>query len=180
MASLFALSSIVNALHGHGHGQTLGDVRHADKQVALESPQEYPYVSHSSIVTPSSHNLSNAQQSTFATGDSDDIISPQDSNGHVSISQAPNPPHDTCSDASSRMLMMCYYPDWAYPGFPPEKIDFGRFDWVDFAFAWPNEDFALTWDNKDIGPKLLARLVSAAHARGSKVKLSIGGWTGSQ
>jgi len=76
--------------------------------------------------------------------------------------------------------MMAYYPDWAAPAFPPEKIDFGRFDWVDFAFALPDQNFNLTWDEPDQAPDLLARLVSAAHQRGKKVKLSVGGWTGSQ
>lgn len=186
ITSLLALSSIINALHG----QTLGTsakryIRHSDKQVALGSSPEYYHVSRSSIVsapTPS-FDPSNAQQSALATSSSDDIISPQDTNSHVSIPPAPiSPPRiqDTCSDTSSRMLVMCYYPDWADPAFPPEKIDFGRIDWIDFAFAFPNEHFALVWDDMDSGPKLLERLVTAAHAGGSKVKLSIGGWTGSQ
>ncbi|KAF8812560.1 glycoside hydrolase family 18 protein [Phlegmacium glaucopus] len=75
---------------------------------------------------------------------------------------------------------MGYYPDWADPTFPPEKIDFRRYDWIDFAFASLNEDFALVWDDMVNSPKHLSRLVTAAHAEGSKVKLSIGGWTGSQ
>lgn len=87
---------------------------------------------------------------------------------------------DACSNASSTNLVMGYYPDWAYPAFPPENIDFRRYDWIDFAFALPDADFALVWDDQDSGPKLLERLVTAAHAGGSKVKLSIGGWTGSQ
>ena len=75
---------------------------------------------------------------------------------------------------------MGYYPDWAYPAFPPEKIDFRRYDWIDFAFASPNAHCALVWDDMDTSPKLVKRLVTAAHAGGSKVKLSIGGWSGSQ
>ncbi|KAI0353577.1 glycoside hydrolase [Trametes cingulata] len=75
---------------------------------------------------------------------------------------------------------MAYYPDWAGDAFPPEKIDFGRFDWVDFAFAVPGEDYGLTWDGADDAPDLLRRLVARAHAAGKKVKLSVGGWTGSR
>jgi chitinase len=75
---------------------------------------------------------------------------------------------------------MAYYPDWAGPDFPPEKIDFTLFDWIDFAFAVPNEKFDLTWDDDEAAPMLLDRLVHAAHARGTKIKLSIGGWTGSK
>ncbi|KAI0650353.1 glycoside hydrolase [Trametes meyenii] len=75
---------------------------------------------------------------------------------------------------------MAYYPDWAGDAFPPEKIDFSRFDWIDFAFAVPDAQFNLTWDGSDDAPELLRRLVSRAHAAGKKVKLSVGGWTGSR
>ena len=77
-------------------------------------------------------------------------------------------------------LLMAYYPDWIGPSFPPEKIDFGRFDWVDFAFAVPDSNFNITWDNPDLAPNLLSRLVTSAHSRGKHVKLSVGGWTGSK
>ena len=77
-------------------------------------------------------------------------------------------------------LLMGYYPDWAGDDFPPEKIDFSRFDWIDFAFAIPDETFNLTWDDPVDGPDLLRRLVSLAHAQGKKIKLSVGGWTGSK
>ncbi|KAI0638105.1 glycoside hydrolase [Trametes polyzona] len=75
---------------------------------------------------------------------------------------------------------MAYYPDWAGDAFPPEKIDFGRFDWIDFAFAVPDQRFNLTWDGSDDAPDLLRRLVARAHSAGKKVKLSVGGWTGSR
>lgn len=80
----------------------------------------------------------------------------------------------------SDQLVMGYYPDWAGDAFPPEKIPFDRFDWIDFAFALPDEHFSLTWDDPEVAPMLLKRLVTAAHAKGKKVKLSVGGWTGSK
>ena len=82
--------------------------------------------------------------------------------------------------ATDRALVMAYYPDWASRSLPPEKIDFARFDWIDFAFALPDQSFALTWDDPANVPPLLDRLVSCAHGAGKRVKLSIGGWTGSQ
>ncbi|KAJ7682670.1 glycoside hydrolase [Mycena polygramma] len=75
---------------------------------------------------------------------------------------------------------MAYYPDWAGSTFSPEDVDFDRFDWIDFAFALPTEDGNLTWDDPDGAPNLLSRLATAAHFKDKKVKLSIGGWTGSQ
>lgn len=73
-------------------------------------------------------------------------------------------------------LVMAYYPDWA--SFDPEKIDFNRFDWIDFAFAVPDSNFNLTWDDP-AAPDMLRRLVTHAHAGNKKVKLSVGGWSGS-
>ncbi|KAI0719635.1 glycoside hydrolase [Cerioporus squamosus] len=75
---------------------------------------------------------------------------------------------------------MAYYPDWVSGEYPPEKIDFGRFDWIDFAFAVPDESYNLSWDGSDDAPDTLRRLVQLAHARGKCVKLSVGGWTGSR
>lgn len=71
-------------------------------------------------------------------------------------------------------LVMAYYPDWV--SFEPKMIDFSLFDWIDFAFAVPNESFSLTLEN----PTALTRLVDVAHAHSRKVKLSVGGWTGSK
>ncbi len=76
--------------------------------------------------------------------------------------------------------MMAYYPEWTAGAFPPEKVDFTRFDWIDFAFAVPTAGFALAWDGSDDAPDLLKRLVAAAHGSGKHVKLSVGGWTGSK
>ena len=45
--------------------------------------------------------------------------------------------------------MMTYFPSWAAAQFPPEKLDFTRFDWVDFAFAVPKKDFSLGWDGDE-------------------------------
>ena len=75
---------------------------------------------------------------------------------------------------------MAYYPEWSASEFPPEMVDFNRFDWVDFAFAIPNSDFSLGWDGSDDSLDLLRRLVSSAHRSGKRVKLSVGGWTGSK
>lgn len=84
------------------------------------------------------------------------------------------------ADVSTVPLVMAYYPDWVGASFPPEDVDFDRYDWIDFAFALPDRDFNVTWDNVEDSPDLLHRLVVAAHSKGKKVKLSVGGWTGSQ
>lgn len=77
-------------------------------------------------------------------------------------------------------LIMGYYPVWSADAFPPENIDFSCVDWIDFAFAMPNEAFGLDWDGSDKAPGILMRLVDVAHQHGKKVKLSVGGWGGSR
>jgi hypothetical protein len=78
-----------------------------------------------------------------------------------------------------KMLVMGYYPDWLGSTFPPQRVDFERFDWIDFAFAVPDADLTLGWDDP-AAAQLLKDLVFGAHKVGTKVKLSIGGWTGSK
>lgn len=84
------------------------------------------------------------------------------------------------SDPKQTPLVMAYYPDWVIDDFPPERIDFGRFDWIDFAFTVPEKNFQLSWDGSDDAPDALRRLVDRAHQSGKRVKLSVGGWTGSK
>lgn len=73
---------------------------------------------------------------------------------------------------------MGYYPDWSAYYLPPESVDWDRFDILDFAFAIPNSDGSLYFTD-DSSTDSLQRLVSTGHAAGKRVKLSIGGWTGS-
>jgi chitinase len=77
-------------------------------------------------------------------------------------------------------LTMGYYPVWRADVLPPENINFSYVDWIDFAFAMPNEAFGLDWDGSDKAPGILIRLVDVAHQHGKKVKLSVGGWGGSR
>jgi chitinase len=90
------------------------------------------------------------------------------------------PPPPPGHSANTTPLVAAYYPDWAPSSFPPSKIDFEKVDLVDFAFAMPDKTFNLTWDDGESTPSLLRDLVTAAHSKGKKVKLSIGGWDGSQ
>ncbi|KAG2077302.1 glycoside hydrolase family 18 protein [Suillus decipiens] len=57
-------------------------------------------------------------------------------------------------------------------------MNYALFDYIDFAFALPDAAFKLVFDSPDAST-LLRNLVTDAHAAGTSVKLSIGGWTGS-
>ncbi|KAF8759720.1 hypothetical protein RHS01_01519 [Rhizoctonia solani] len=94
---------------------------------------------------------------------------------------APEPELGTSASSNAEMkpFVATYFPDWTGDEFPPEKVDFKRFAWIDFAFAVPDENRQLTFTS-DSSEDLLNRLVKSAHAHGSRVKLSIGGWTGSR
>ncbi|TFY53141.1 hypothetical protein EVJ58_g9619 [Rhodofomes roseus] len=72
-----------------------------------------------------------------------------------------------------------YYPDWSSDSFPPSSLDYSKFDMLLFAFATPNSSNKIDWD--DGSTDTLKSLVSAAHGsgHGTKVVLSIGGWSGS-
>ncbi|KAK0242582.1 glycoside hydrolase [Armillaria nabsnona] len=73
---------------------------------------------------------------------------------------------------------MAYFPDWA--GVTAEQLDFKVFDWIDFAFAIPSSSGTVGFQDESSETKLLAELVKAAHSANTKVKLSVGGWTGSK
>ncbi len=73
---------------------------------------------------------------------------------------------------------MAYFPDWA--GVTAEQLDFKVFDWIDFAFAIPSSSGTVGFQDESSETKLLAQLVKAAHSANTKVKLSVGGWTGSK
>ncbi|CDZ96766.1 glycoside hydrolase [Phaffia rhodozyma] len=84
----------------------------------------------------------------------------------------------TVGTGSSKPIVAAYYPDWV--SMTPEQIDWTKVDWIDFgkSFAVVDSDLNIVFtDSSSTG--LLTRAVKAGHAAGKKVKLSIGGWSGS-
>ena len=108
---------------------------------------------------------------------------PSDSAAESSDSGAPQTPAPAAIAAAPPALkgplVAAYYPDWESSVVSPESIDFSKFDWIDFAFVTLTKNLSLTFDDSS-SPTLLSRLVNAAHSKGSKVKISIGGWDGSR
>ena len=52
-----------------------------------------------------------------------------------------------------------------------------RFDWTGFAFVIPDQKLRLAFDDPSLSPDILKQLVSAERgAKGTKAKISIGGW----
>ncbi|KAJ7188715.1 glycoside hydrolase [Mycena filopes] len=81
--------------------------------------------------------------------------------------------------AAATFIAAAYYPDWSADAFPPENLDYSRFDILNYAFAVPNSSSTLTWD--DGSQAILKRLVASAKksGAGTKIVLSVGGWGGS-
>ncbi|WWC94945.1 hypothetical protein V866_001797 [Kwoniella sp. B9012] len=133
-------------------------------------------------------NITSTLTSDFASSTSSNITSFEPSStislyvsataSVTSTSSAASATSSTSLDAIGSTIMAAYYPDWAATHLPPESVDFTRFDVVDFAFALPTSNNGLEFTQDD-SEDLLNRLVTAAHSSGKRVKLSIGGWTGS-
>lgn len=147
---------------------------------------QFPFSSNPGAAGTSSPVLNNVGlMSTITSNEQPSgISSSQNSRPLVVISSGglglvPQNPQSVGNDNLKRPLMMGYYPDWADPEHPPEAIDFRLFDRIQFGFALCKKDFSLTWDS-DNAPDLLTRLVRAGHKGGTKIDLSVGGWTGSR
>ncbi|KAJ6593440.1 glycoside hydrolase family 18 protein [Mycena capillaripes] len=81
--------------------------------------------------------------------------------------------------AAATSISAAYYPSWSADSFSPEKLDYSKFDILFFAFAIPNSSSTLSWDAAT--QAMLKRLVANAKisGNGTKIVLSVGGWTGS-
>ncbi|KAI8575804.1 hypothetical protein K450DRAFT_284029 [Umbelopsis ramanniana AG] len=83
------------------------------------------------------------------------------------------------SQVSAKMVVG-YFPNWLYANYPVEKIPVNKYTHINYAFAILNKDdmvpaFTDDWAVESSLPKL----VNNTHTVGSKVLLSVGGWTGS-
>lgn len=79
---------------------------------------------------------------------------------------------------ASKPLVAAYYPDWNGGQIPPESVDYSLFDILYFSFALPASDFSLYFTQYN-SADLLKRLIARGRAAGTKVCITIGGWTGS-
>jgi hypothetical protein len=127
------------------------------------------------VDVPPSVPVSPTQPATESSNTNASAVSSQAASAPTSAPLQPD--SDVVAASAPQPLVMAYYPDWSH--MDPLLIDFKLFNWIDFAFAVPTTDFSLTWDDPK-APDMLRKLVSAAHEVGTKVKLSIGGWSGSR
>ncbi|KAJ2779996.1 hypothetical protein H4R18_003696 [Coemansia javaensis] len=74
---------------------------------------------------------------------------------------------------ASGPLIMGYYPSWKKQYM--DKVDFSKYTHVNMAFAIPTASGTFSFD----GDWFLPQVVKDMHANGTKVLVSVGGWTGS-
>ncbi|KAL4260222.1 glycosyl hydrolase 18 family protein [Pleurotus pulmonarius] len=132
-------------------------------------------------VTPTAvTSTSSASSSSVASSSTASHVETTSSAPVSATSSVPSPSLTALDQPVETPMVMGYYPDWVGDSYPPEQVDFFKYDWIDFAFVEPGSDQKLHWDDDERSPQLLKRLTTAAHEKGSKVKLSIGGWAGSR
>ncbi|KAJ1655122.1 hypothetical protein IWQ61_005071 [Dispira simplex] len=78
--------------------------------------------------------------------------------------------------ANNSPVIVGYYPDWVTRSMQPEQIPYGKVTHLNYAFAILTDNYSLKFDTD----WLLPRVVKQAHEKGTKVLISVGGWTGSR
>ncbi|KAG0036015.1 hypothetical protein BGZ82_004838 [Podila clonocystis] len=87
-----------------------------------------------------------------------------------------NPAENVPIPRPTEKMVVAYWTDWTSGSMPPEAIPFDKVTHINYAFAIVRPDFRPVFETD----YLLNRVVREAHAKGVKVLMSIGGWTGSQ
>ncbi|KAG0273336.1 hypothetical protein BGZ95_010853 [Linnemannia exigua] len=96
---------------------------------------------------------------------------------------APVPPRQDAAIAApppainrNERMVVAYWTDWTSGAMPPESIPYDKVTHINYAFSVVGSDYRPVFQTN----YLLNRVVREAHAKGVKVLMSIGGWTGSQ
>ncbi|KAI9248263.1 glycoside hydrolase [Phascolomyces articulosus] len=71
-----------------------------------------------------------------------------------------------------------YFPNWLYARWPASNINFSTYTHIHYAFAILIKGATPEWTDSYQVDNQLPGLVKAAHASGSKVLISVGGWSG--
>ncbi|KAI8326751.1 glycoside hydrolase superfamily [Choanephora cucurbitarum] len=83
----------------------------------------------------------------------------------------------------SNKVIVGYFPNWLYGRYLPSKIDFKRYTHINYAFAIQNSGGNPIWQDTGVFDDYVQygfpKLISLAHQAGTKVLISVGGWSGS-
>ncbi|KAG2186181.1 hypothetical protein INT43_002619 [Umbelopsis isabellina] len=85
--------------------------------------------------------------------------------------------------ATTNNVNIGYFPNWLYSRYLPSQIDFSKYTHINYAFAVQYQGNTPQWaDSGVLDPSVqygLPNLIKLAHAAGTKVLVSNGGWSGS-
>ncbi|RKP12302.1 glycoside hydrolase [Piptocephalis cylindrospora] len=73
--------------------------------------------------------------------------------------------------------VVAYFTDWTSGRYGPDAIPYDKVTHINYAFSLFDDQ---TWAPTITSGPILEQVVSRAHAKGAKVAVSIGGWTGSK
>ncbi|RUS35316.1 glycosyl hydrolases family 18-domain-containing protein [Jimgerdemannia flammicorona] len=83
------------------------------------------------------------------------------------------------TEASAKAVLVGYLPNWLYASYPVANIDYSKYTHINYAFAIANDASGTPkWADDYQVSVQLPEVVKGAHAKGSKVLISIGGWSG--
>ncbi|KAG6853846.1 hypothetical protein C0991_000840 [Blastosporella zonata] len=122
-----------------------------------ESPALLKFLTNTDLPTPHRFNIEDAVPST---------LSGKAAKAALELSSGN-------AEAAAKLIAASYYVDWAADSFPPESLNFSKFDILFFAFATASSSFTLAFDSGS--QAILKRLATAAHKSGfgTKVVLSV-------
>ncbi|KAL0080653.1 glycoside hydrolase superfamily [Phycomyces blakesleeanus] len=86
----------------------------------------------------------------------------------------------TASCALADKILLGYFPNWLGSSYPVSKINLSKYTHINYAFAEMAKGDVPEWPDKSVVDVQLPQLVKAAHAKKTKVLISIGGWSGSR
>ncbi|KAI8878839.1 carbohydrate-binding module family 5 protein [Backusella circina FSU 941] len=85
--------------------------------------------------------------------------------------------------AATSNVLVGYFPNWLYSRYTPSMIDFTKYTHIYYAFAIQNTGGVPTWSDSGVLAADISyglpNLIKLAHAAGTKVMVSVGGWSGS-
>ncbi|KAI8071561.1 glycoside hydrolase superfamily [Gongronella butleri] len=82
------------------------------------------------------------------------------------------------SSVLAQKQLVGYFPNWLYAKYPATSINFDKYTHINYAFAVMVSGSTPTYTDPSEVQTQLPQLVQAAHAKSTKVLLSIGGWSG--
>ncbi|KAF9395356.1 hypothetical protein CPC16_008589 [Podila verticillata] len=142
------------------------------------APQTKPDENSSAIATPEANRDQQDDHHKYrdaSSKDNDSDLKESDDSRKNKYQHTENPAEVPIRRLTEKMVV-AYWTDWTSGSMSPEAIPFDKVTHINYAFAIVRPDFRPVFETD----YLLSRVVREAHAKGVKVLMSIGGWTGSQ